>query len=1054
MKKILKSLSVLGIATLAVFGTVTFVQAQTSGGITVPQGGTGFTAIPAGTLLVGGSQLHLSGTTSPTVGYITATSTATSTFAGGIKLNGGCVSVLGICLGTSNGQGNVPGGYAILNAATSSYMTASYSQLPTDSYGDSITNGVGASVQSNAYVNRIGSSTDSIFVNHGESSRTLVDLLRETIYVHVVATSSIATTLFGYNDMRYEGTSAVGLTGWTQEVMAAYAYLAIPDSMKTWADTGGPYGSFTFDAGWGLAGALYGNHGTFQATAIGSTATTTQYGTAIYVGYTAFPGVATTLDVNIDGVDYGNINQGTSGGHSNDGYSFYPAAARFGGLQNSVHTVVLKDTGGQVYLDYVSSNGGVRDITMPRVFAGNVLRMTASTYAISGSSPYNAGSDAAVAMFNQIGLNTVNLLASDGLSIVYVDASSEYIPEANQITGVHPNDLGHLNIARAFLSAMNQSITPYERQGAIAANVLSQTLSALTVGQPLIATGFGSVATTPTTTATCAGNATCNPFTIFGSSPITISASGGGGGGGGNVSTSSVPVVGQLAYWTTTTPTPALLSSVATSSESCTSPLSCTAFNHVGPGGAISLGTVGIANGGTGLTTIGASSTVLISNSTNAFWQKLATSQLTNDSGFITSSNNYPGTSTNPSMASYFVSTSTTALNVFAGGVLIPRNMDTSLRSLYDTSNVEEMDYSNSSGSGVRFPNGVDLLGSTLTMNTGTIDLNDGTLCGNDCSGSGASGNVFQGDGGIFSNFSEGLIVNRFGISSSTPGTFLSIGSTTANYINLDAYATSTLTAGINIKNGCYAIAGVCIGGGGGGAVSSVSNSDSTLTVSPTTGSVVASLNLSHANTWSAKQTFSTSNISITGGSNTNLLSTDGSGNLSWTAAGAGSNYFTNSGNNTYLNTGINLEMPFFTATSTTASSSIVTALGIGTTSPWTAFTVASGAILNTETQPATTTSMTVDFRASTNQLIRYSTSAMTITLAGGAVGQHLTLTTCNASTGTGGAITFAGSVSFSGGVQPGNSTQANTCDVWSWLVSQATSTTKYLLIGQTAGLQ
>lgn len=49
-----------------------------------------------------------------------------------------------------------------------------------------------------------------------------------------------------------------------------------------------------------------------------------------------------------------------------------------------------------------------------------------------------------------------------------------------------------------------------------------------------------------------------------------------------------------------------------------------------------------------------------------------------------------------------------------------------------------------------------------------------------------------------------------------------------------------------------------------GGAVSSVSNSDSTLTVSPTTGAVVASLNLAHANTWSAKQTFS-SHIAIDG---------------------------------------------------------------------------------------------------------------------------------------------------------------------------------------------
>ena len=39
-------------------------------------------------------------------------------------------------------------------------------------------------------------------------------------------------------------------------------------------------------------------------------------------------------------------------------------------------------------------------------------------------------------------------------------------------------------------------------------------------------------------------------------------------------------------------------------------------------------------------------------------------------------------------------------------------------------------------------------------------------------------------------------------------------------------------------------------------AVSSISNSDGTLTISPTTGDVVASLNLGNANTWTANQTF------------------------------------------------------------------------------------------------------------------------------------------------------------------------------------------------------
>lgn len=49
----------------------------------------------------------------------------------------------------------------------------------------------------------------------------------------------------------------------------------------------------------------------------------------------------------------------------------------------------------------------------------------------------------------------------------------------------------------------------------------------------------------------------------------------------------------------------------------------------------------------------------------------------------------------------------------------------------------------------------------------------------------------------------------------------------------------------------------------GGGAVSSVSNSDGTLTISPTTGAVVASLALSHANTWTGQQIFNSPPVGI-----------------------------------------------------------------------------------------------------------------------------------------------------------------------------------------------
>lgn len=54
--------------------------------------------------------------------------------------------------------------------------------------------------------------------------------------------------------------------------------------------------------------------------------------------------------------------------------------------------------------------------------------------------------------------------------------------------------------------------------------------------------------------------------------------------------------------------------------------------------------------------------------------------------------------------------------------------------------------------------------------------------------------------------------------------------------------------------------------GAGSGAVSTVSNIDATLTISPTTGAVVASLNLGHSNTWGVGQTFNGSTSIFNGG--------------------------------------------------------------------------------------------------------------------------------------------------------------------------------------------
>ena len=92
------------------------------------------------------------------------------------------------------------------------------------------------------------------------------------------------------------------------------------------------------------------------------------------------------------------------------------------------------------------------------------------------------------------------------------------------------------------------------------------------------------------------------------------------------------------------------------------------------------------------------------------------------------------------------------------------------------------------------------------------------------------------------STFAGGLTVdtNKFlvdpdggfvGIGTTTPGTLLSLGNTGANTINITPTATSTFGSGIDIRTGCFAINGTCVGAGGGGSgtVTSITAGDGLL---------------------------------------------------------------------------------------------------------------------------------------------------------------------------------------------------------------------------------
>lgn len=284
------------------------------------------------------------------------------------------------------------------------------------------------------------------------------------------------------------------------------------------------------------------------------------------------------------------------------------------------------------------------------------------------------------------------------------------------------------------------------------------------------------------------------------------------------------------------------------------------------------------------------------------------------------------------------------------------------------------------------------------------------------------------------------------------------------------------------------------------GAVSSVSNSDGTLTISPTTGAVVASLALGHENTWTGKQIFNIASTTslfvgsttpltypnaplvITGNANSYaqtvmqnlnsgssasadlIIGNDKSTDTSYYGdLGINSSTYSNASytglaaNATYLYSN-DSELDLGTATSTTSgvinflTGGLLTAnkrmiidstgkIGVGTTTPW-AMLSASSTIASYENTVATSTNATIDWTQGNQQLFRIGTAGTTISFSNYVRGMALRLVVCNPAGASAGAITWSG-VEWAGGTVPTQTTTANQCDVWSFIATAATSTVK-----------
>lgn len=185
----------------------------------------------------------------------------------------------------------------------------------------------------------------------------------------------------------------------------------------------------------------------------------------------------------------------------------------------------------------------------------------------------------------------------------------------------------------------------------------------------------------------------------------------------------------------------------------------------------------------------------------------------------------------------------------------------------------------------------------TMPRFTGTMSLYTGSLTANDCVEVNGTGNGFidagapcgtgGGGGAAFNAITSGSNTTAtMNVGSGATLSFSGSGVLNASKIN-GITVTGTPAIG-NVLTATSTSAANWQAPSGGGAVSAVSNSDGTLTITPTTGAVVASIALGHANTWSAIQTLSGLTLSgITG--STQCLQVNTSGVVSGTGSVCGS---------------------------------------------------------------------------------------------------------------------------------------------------------------------
>lgn len=521
-----------------------------------------------------------------TTGGINFLPTATSTFgssANGINIKNGCFAINGTCVGGSAFSNTIAnGGTGSTAFSPNSIITSNSAGTALIATGTQLTVGnlVATTTANNTFAGNILAPLGLV----GSPSHSFNGDTDTGMYSTAANNVDFAT-----NGVWRMGISAGGFVG---------IATTTPLYQLGIASSTGPQLSLSDSAG--LAQWTFRNAGGnfyLSTTTVDGTATTSTSALTL-IGSSGFMGLGTSSPDNSGdlltiwspsstfsrmGLNNNNINSGTS-------FRYYNGSTLGG-------AIVFNNNNSQFEINGESAN------SFETFKAGGLerLRITAGGFAAFGTTTVTNLATVTVASSTKPQLSLGDALTGDG-QWVFRNAGGNLFFATTTAIGTATTSISAFNVTGSngnFGIATDTPGTRLSIQGV--ANFHTATSTFQSTGGLNLTSGCFAI------NSVCVG--------AGGSGTVTSVANGTGLGGGTITTSGTISLLsylatstgennGQLAYWTTTNGTPAKLGKVATTSETCTSPLSCTAHDVLTGGGAISLNTVPIASGGTNSTAL------------------------------------------------------------------------------------------------------------------------------------------------------------------------------------------------------------------------------------------------------------------------------------------------------------------------------------------------------------------------------------------------------------------------------------------------------------------